>query len=200
MELGACAHLAELAASDNPEEHEAAALALSTLLKGTSTSVQAAPLLGSKAASTVSRTAAADLSTPGSPACDLIPAGNFRAGGGIPSSTLLPLLQMVAMYGVNDVGVDLESTLHALCTASSEDSARASITEYEHPQRPCCHGFPLQACTSTCKSGYWIYKSQCCAGSVLIWLQMHSPCIPWARLQSFPVSLQLPLPLSRTTS
>jgi hypothetical protein len=127
-----CEHLAEVAASEHPEEHEAAALALSTLLKGTSTTVQAPPLVGSNAAAAAYRKVpAADLCAPGSPASDTIPAGNFRPGGGIPSSTLLPLLQMVAMHGSSDVGVDLQSTLHALCTATSEESARKSLIEYE---------------------------------------------------------------------
>jgi hypothetical protein len=132
VEYGVCAHLAELAVSENPEAHEAAALALSTLLQGTSTSVQAAPAVGSNAAAAVCRKPpAAELTTPGSPVSDTIPAGNFRAGGGIPSSTLLPLLQMVAMHGVNDIGVDLRSTLHALRTASSEEYARRTIMKCE---------------------------------------------------------------------
>jgi hypothetical protein len=128
VEYGVCERLADLAASDLPEEHEVAALALSTLLKGTSTSVQAAPAVGSKAAAAAGRTAsAALLSTPSLAASDLIPAGNFKAGGGIPLSTLLPLLHMVAMHGVDDIGVDLQSTLHALRTASSEEHARKTI-------------------------------------------------------------------------
>ena len=125
MELGVCEHLAEVSASENPEEHEAAALALSTLLKGTSTTVPAAPLVGSNAAAAVGRKVpAADVS-----ASDTIPAGNFRAGGGIPNSTCATLLQLVAMHGVSDVGVDMQSTLHALWTATSEDTARKSIMQ-----------------------------------------------------------------------
>jgi hypothetical protein len=106
-------------------------MALSTLLKGTSTTIRGPPALGSNAAAACCKAApATELhGDAGGHAADLIPAGNFRSGGGIPSNSLLPLLQILAMHGVTDVGVDLSSTLHALCTATSEELACKSVLE-----------------------------------------------------------------------
>lgn len=133
IESGVCDSLAEISASQHPEEQTAAGRALSLILQGAASSVKAAPGLGAKAAATAGQAAPSGPPFPeaatGEPGTDLIAARRFRCGGGIPQSSLFPLLQIVAMQDVATSTVELHSTLHALLTAAESTDLRKAMRE-----------------------------------------------------------------------
>lgn len=92
-----------------------------------------APGLGAKAAANAGQGAAVAAPFPGASgegSSDLIAARRFRCGGGIPQSSLFPMLQIVAMQDVATSAVELHATLHALLTAAESTDLRRAMHEY----------------------------------------------------------------------
>eukprot|EP00892_Ulva_mutabilis_P003589 jgi/Ulvmu1/1601/UM111_0029.1 len=135
VEAGVCNCLAEMSASEHPEEQAAAARALSLILNGTGSSVKAAPGLGAKAAATAGQGTASRPPFPdaasgsGEPSPDLIGAHRFRRGGGIPQSSLFPMMQIVAMQDVATSAVELRAIVHGLLTAAESTDLRQAMHE-----------------------------------------------------------------------
>lgn len=153
IEAGVCDSLAEISASEHPEEQAAAGRALSVVLHGAASSAQASPGLGARAAAKAGQgtpcqppfpDAAAGSATAGT---DLIAARRFRSGGGIPQSSLFPMLQIVAMQDVATSSVDLDATLHALLTAAGATDLRLAMHKCA-AELLACNGSPF-ACRRT---------------------------------------------------
>lgn len=129
-----CDTLAEISASEHPEERAAAGRALSAVLHGAASSTTALPGLGARAAASAGQASSAPpfpdaAGGGGAAAPDLIAARRFRPGGGIPQSSLFPMLQIVAMQDVASSAVELEATLHALLTAVDGSDQRQAVLE-----------------------------------------------------------------------
>lgn len=130
-----CDSLAEISASEHPEERAVAGRALSVVLNGAASSAQASPGLGARAAASAGQGAPCsppfpDAAAGGSAAgADLIAARRFRSGGGIPQSSLFPMLQIVAMQDMATPAVALDATLHALLTAADGTDLRQAMHE-----------------------------------------------------------------------
>lgn len=165
IEERACDSLAEISASEHPEERAAAGKALSLVLNGAASSVKASPGLGAKAAAFAGRSGPAEPPFPGTQGApktqnELIPASRFRSGGGIPQSSLFPMLQIVAMQEVASSTVELDATLHALLTAADCSDLRQGILEYAAFQLSDSDCPPCGSC--------WI-ALQCCTLWPTVW-------------------------------
>jgi hypothetical protein len=117
LEAGCCQTLAQLTASEDPEEKAAAHKAITVLLKGMTCRPAVVPGLGSKAASASSAARTPVPASVDGHADAIKVAWRYQAGGGMPTSSLFSLVQLTALSD-NDPTVDAVATLHALKMAT----------------------------------------------------------------------------------
>jgi hypothetical protein len=119
--------LAQLTASEEPEEKAAARKALDLLLSSVSRTPPPVPKLGLQAAAD----SAAKHSYTAPPAegenAAKQPAARYQQGGGVPTGNLFALVQLVAMPGDAGASVDIAATLHALRLATESEAAQREL-------------------------------------------------------------------------
>lgn len=139
LEAGCCDALAQLTASEDPEEKTAASKAITVLLKGMTCRPAVVPGLGYQAASASATTRfAVPADSVGGHADAIKAASRYQAGGGMPTSSLFPLVQLIAMSDMNDPTVDVTATLHALKMATESLESRQAMLECAAPLLVMC--------------------------------------------------------------